>query len=77
MIAGWIRVVGQVTAVVTGSDTASDNAPITDHTNGLWPWASVHGWKWSEIQSRSKPACSACWACRTSSRGPYSSQDRK
>lgn len=59
MTAGCTRMVGQVTAVVTGSDTTSDSAPITDHTSGLWPWASFHGWKWSEIQSRVKPACSA------------------
>ena len=77
MIAGWMRNVGQVTAVVTGSDTASDSAPITDQTNGLLPWASFHGWKWSEIHSRSKPASSASRACRTSSPGPNSSQDRK
>lgn len=42
--AGWIRTVGQVTAVSTGSDTASARAPITFHTKGLWPWASFHGW---------------------------------
>lgn len=42
--AGWIRTVGQVTAVSIGSDTASDSAPITDQTNGLWPCASFHGW---------------------------------
>src|SRR6185437_1269531 len=77
MIAGWMRTVGQVTAVVTGSVTASDSAPITDQTNGLWPCAPVHGWKWSEIHNRSKPACSASRACRTSSFGPNSSQDRK
>ena len=57
--AGWIRTVGQVTAVSMGSDTASESAPITDHTNGLWPWASFHGWKWSEIHRQSNPACSA------------------
>ena len=33
--AGWVRTVGQVTAVVTGIDITSDNAPITDHTKGL------------------------------------------
>ncbi len=42
--AGWIRTVGQVTAVSTGSDTASERAPITDHTKGLWPCSSFQGW---------------------------------
>ncbi|MDH6624590.1 hypothetical protein M2271_002394 [Streptomyces sp. LBL] len=42
--AGWIRTVGQVTAVSIGRDTASDRAPITDQTNGLWPCSSFHGW---------------------------------
>ncbi|CAM5416151.1 hypothetical protein SGLAM104S_06932 [Streptomyces glaucescens] len=42
--AGWIRTVGQVTAVSIGSDTACESAPITDHTNGLSPWASFQGW---------------------------------
>ena len=42
--AGCVRTVGQVTAVPTGSDTASDSAPITDHTNGLCPCSSFHGW---------------------------------
>ncbi len=42
--AGWIRTVGQVTAVSTGSDTASEIAPITDHTKGLSPCASFQGW---------------------------------
>jgi hypothetical protein len=60
-IAGWIRIVGQVTAVLIGRDVTSDSAPITDHTNGLCP----------------KPACSASRACRTSSCGPNSSQDKK
>ena len=35
MIAGCIRTVGQVTAVVTGSSHTCEIAPITDHTNGL------------------------------------------
>lgn len=42
--AGCVRTVGQVTAVSTGSDTASESAPSTDQTNGLWPCASFHGW---------------------------------
>ena len=44
MIAGWMRTVGQVTAVVTGSLVAGAIAPITLHTNGLWPCSSIHGW---------------------------------
>ena len=72
-----MRTVGHVTAVVTGSEHACDSAPITDHTNGLWPCSSFHGWKWSLIQSASKPAASAAFAWATSSAGPYSSQDRK
>ena len=77
MIAGWVRTVGQVTAVVTGSEQTWEIAPITDHTKGLWPCSSFHGWKWSLIQSASKPAFSAAVACSTSSSGEYSSQDRK
>ena len=42
--AGWMRIVGHVTPVVTGSDVASDSAPITDQTKALWPCASFHGW---------------------------------
>ena len=43
--AGWMRSVGQVTAVVSGirSVTAA-TAPITFQTNGDWPWASFQGW---------------------------------
>ncbi len=45
MIAGWIRIVGQVTAVVTGMPLAwAAIAPIIDHTNGLCPCSSFHGW---------------------------------
>ena len=35
MIAGWIRTVGQVTAVLIGSEVTCESAPITDQTNGL------------------------------------------
>ena len=45
MIAGWIRTVGHVTAVVTCMPgTAVASAPITDQTNGLSPCSSFHGW---------------------------------
>lgn len=77
MIAGCIRMVGQVTAVLTGSDVASESAPITDHTNGLWPCSSFQGWKWSEIHSASNPASCARLAWSTSSFGPNCSQERK
>ena len=43
-IAGWMRTVGQVTPVVTGRLVASASAPMTDHTNGLWPCSSFQGW---------------------------------
>ena len=55
MIAGWIRTVGQVTAVPTCKSVTAAMAPITLHTNGLWPCSSSHGWKWSEIHTRSMP----------------------
>ena len=42
--AGWMRTVGQVTAVVTGSVQTWLSAPIMDQTNGLWPCASTQGW---------------------------------
>ncbi len=74
---GCVRTSGQVTAVVIGSDTASDRAPSTDQTNGLCPCTSSQGWKWSEIHSASNPACSARFAWRTSSFGECSSLDRK
>ena len=69
--------VGQVTAVVIGSDVTCESAPITDQTNGLWPCSSFHGWKWSLIHSASNPARSASLACSTSSAGVNSSHDRK
>jgi hypothetical protein len=44
MIAGWIRINGQVTPVPTSSVVvALAIPPSTDHTNGLWPCASIHG----------------------------------
>ncbi len=47
--------------------------PITDHTNGDWPWRSIHGWKWSEIHTDRNPACSARWAVATRVRASCSS----
>ena len=75
--AGWMRTVGQVTAVVIGSEQAWLIAPIMLQTKGLLPCSSFHGWKWSLIHRPSKPARSAASACSISSRGPYSSVDRK
>ncbi len=61
--------------MVRCSDVVAATPPITDHTNGLLPWADTHGWKWSEIVTASTPACSAAWAYSTSWRGPKSSLD--
>ena len=45
IMAGWKRMVGQVTPVPTCSrDVARAMAPSTLHTKGLWPCRSVHGW---------------------------------
>jgi hypothetical protein len=45
MIAGWIRIIGQVTPVPTSSfSVAPAMPPSTLQTNGLWPWRSIHGW---------------------------------
>jgi hypothetical protein len=72
-----VRTVGQVTAVVTGREHACEIAPMTDQTKGLCPCSLFQGWKWSLIQSASKPAASAATACSTSCSGGYSSQERK
>ena len=77
MIAGWIRVVGQVTAVVIGRLVTWEIAPMTDQTKLDCPCSSSHGWKWSEIHSASNPARSAIWACSIRLAGSYSSEDRK
>jgi len=45
MIAGWMRTVGQVTAVVTGSEVAWAMAPMTAQTKGDSPCSSFQGWK--------------------------------
>ena len=44
MIAGWMRIVGHVTPVVTRRSVTWLIAPIIDHTNPLWPCSSFHGW---------------------------------
>ena len=54
MIAGWTRVVGQVTPVPTRiRSVACEIPPRTAHTNGLLPCWSTQGWKWSEIEAKS------------------------
>lgn len=45
MIAGWIRTVGQVTAVVTCRSQTWLIAPIMLQTSGLLPCSLFHGWK--------------------------------
>lgn len=47
----------------------SARAPSTVQAKALWPWASSHGWKWSEMTENSKPARSAAAASATSDRG--------
>jgi hypothetical protein len=44
-LAGWIRVVGQVTDVVTGSLVTWEIAPMRDQTKLDCPCSSSHGWK--------------------------------
>ena len=76
MIAGWIRIVGHVTPVPRRiRSVACEIPPITDQTNGLWPCASVQGWKWSEIIANSNPVSSARRASWTRSFGGCSSEE--
>ncbi len=50
MMAGWMRVVGQVTPVPRAMcSVVLATPPMTDQTNGLWPCRSIQGWKWSEM----------------------------
>ena len=73
-IAGWMRTVGHVTPTATPSvDVRSASAPSTDQTKGEWPCESTHGWKWSEIVTKSKPCSSASEAMSTRRRGGCSS----
>ena len=44
MTAGWMRTIGQVTAVVTGSEQAWESAPMTPQTKALSPCSLFHGW---------------------------------
>src|SRR2546423_1132745 len=73
---GWILINGQVTPVPRRSrSVAWATPPITLHTNGLSPWASIQGWKWSETSAKENPVSSARWANRTRSLGPNSSDE--
>ena len=76
-IAGWMRIVGQVTPVPMRSCGAvAAMPPSTDQTNGLLPWTSSHGWKWSEAHTLLMPSSWAAAAKRTISVGPWSSLER-
>ena len=76
-IVGWMRIVGQVTAVwICSVDVTAARPPSTLQTNGELPCSSFHGWKWSEIQAFSNPACSA-WGASSRMRGPESSSVEK
>ena len=59
--------------VAQAAATAAAMPPSTLHTNGLSPWRSIHGWKWSETSAKPKPASSARTAFRTRSSGRCSS----
>jgi hypothetical protein len=75
--AGWMRTVGQVTAVPTSiRSVAAAIAPSAVHTNGLWPCRCVHGWKWSDTVTKSNPACSARRASPGMRDGSSSSLER-
>jgi len=75
-IAGCVRISGHVTpvAIEIRSVTAAI-PPITLQTKGLSPWASIHGWKWSEMIANEKPSSSARRASRTRSSGGCSSEE--
>ena len=76
MIAGCVRISGQVTPVATSiRSVACAIPPSTLQTNGLWPCASIHGWKWSEIIANEKPRSSARAVSRTRSSGGCSSDE--
>ena len=63
--AGWVRISGHVTPVPRRSfSVRAAIAPITPHTNGACPCASIQGWKWSEMDANDIPAASAGPRCR-------------
>jgi hypothetical protein len=76
-MAGWIRIVGHVTAVTIGTRSVfTDSPPSTLHTSGLCPCREIQGWKWSEIVRKSKPDSSAMRPYRRRSPGACSSLER-
>ena len=75
-ITGWMRMIGHVTPTPTPiEDVRSAIAPSTAQTNGEWPCSLIQGWKWSEIETKSKPCSSANPAISTSRLGACSSLD--
>src|SRR5688572_7059689 len=50
-------------------DVRSPTAAIHVSENGAWPPSCRHGWKWSLVNTDSKPLASAATAISTSSRG--------
>src|SRR2546421_2372776 len=69
-----MRMIGHVTPVpIRRRSVACAMPPRTDHTNGLSPCASIHGWKWSLTHAVVNPTSSARAAARTISLGPSSS----
>lgn len=73
---GWIRTVGQVTAVVTGRSHAWEIAPIIDQDERALALGARPGVVVVADHSASKPASSASRAWSRISWGEYSSQDR-
>src|SRR3954452_1352984 len=66
--------IGAVTSeIIRIRSVVAATAPSTDHAYGEWPCEYSHGWKWSEIVTKSKPAASARGACSTRARGSWSS----
>src|SRR5437763_105960 len=72
-----MRISVQVTPVpIRMLSVACAIPPSVDQTNGLWPCSLTQGWKWSEMSPNVNPARSAICACRTSSFGGWSSEER-
>src|SRR3954467_7872148 len=66
--------IGQVTSeIIRSRSVVAETPPSTDQAYGECPCEYSHGWKWSEIVTKSKPAASARCACCTRSRGWWSS----
>ncbi len=75
-MAGCVRISGHVTPVPSRMrSVVAPMPPTTLQTNGLCPWASPQGWKWSETIANEKPASSARRAFAIRSAGPCSSDD--